>query len=76
MWYMGKVLWGMEMQSALAEQILYRAGLEYRTPKKVLVLDLDNTLWGGLAGETDNTAVVLAEGMGMKMTSLNNSTGN
>ena len=24
MWYMGKVLWGMEMQSALAEQILYR----------------------------------------------------
>lgn len=61
MWYMGKVLWGMEMQSALAEQILYRAGLEYRTPKKVLVLDLDNTLWGGLAGETDHTSVVLSE---------------
>lgn len=61
MWYMGKVLWGMEMQSALAEQILYRAGLEYRTPKKVLVLDLDNTLWGGLAGETDHTPVVLSE---------------
>ncbi len=61
MWYMGKVLWGMEMQSALAEQILYRAGLEYRTPKKVLVLDLDNTLWGGLAGETDHTPVVLLE---------------
>lgn len=34
MWYMGKVLWGMEMQSALAEQILYRAALEYRTPKR------------------------------------------
>lgn len=57
----GKVLWGMEMQSALAEQILYRAALEYRTPKKVLVLDLDNTLWGGLAGETDHTPVVLSE---------------
>ena len=51
MWYMGKVLWGMEMQSALAEQILYRAALVYRTPKKVLVLDLDNTLWGGIVGD-------------------------
>lgn len=61
MWYMGKVLWGMEMQSALAERILYRAGLEYRTPKKVLVLDLDNTLWGGLAGEADHTPVLLSE---------------
>ena len=61
MWYMGKVLWGMEMQSALAEQILYRSGLEYRTPKKVLVLDLDNTLWGGLAGEAEHTPVLLSE---------------
>lgn len=57
----GKSALGMEMQSALAEQILYRAALEYRTPKKVLVLDLDNTLWGGLAGETDHTPVVLSE---------------
>ena len=43
------------------EEILYRAALEYLTPKKVLVLDLDNTLWGGLAGETDHTPVVLSE---------------
>ena len=27
MWYRGQVLWGMEMQSALAEQLLYRAAL-------------------------------------------------
>ena len=61
MWYMGKVLLGMETQSLLAEKILQQAELEERTPKKVLVLDLDNTLWGGLAGETDHTPVLLSE---------------
>ena len=61
MWYMGKVLLGMEAQSLLAEKILYQAELEHRTPKKLLVLDLDNTLWGGLAGEADHTPVLLSE---------------
>ena len=61
MWYMGKVLLGMETQSLLAERILHQAELEKRVPKKVLVLDLDNTLWGGLAGETDHTPVLLSE---------------
>lgn len=58
---MGKVLLGMETQSLLAEKIVRQAELEERTPKKVLVLDLDNTLWGGLAGETDHTQVLLSE---------------
>jgi len=31
-------------------------------PKKVLVVDLDNTLWGGIAGETEPLALVLGEG--------------
>lgn len=61
MWYMGKVLLGMETQTLLADRILYHAELEYRTPKKVLVLDLDNTLWGGLAGEAEHTPVLLSE---------------
>ena len=30
-------------------------------PKKVLVLDLDNTLWGGVVGETGPLAVALGE---------------
>ncbi len=64
MWYMGKVLLGMETQSLLAEKINFYAKLEYRTPKKVLVLDLDNTLWGGLAGEADHTPVQLSEDHG------------
>lgn len=61
MWYMGKVLLGMEAQSLLAEKLFYQAELEYRIPKKVLVLDLDNTLWGGLAGEAEHTPVLLSE---------------
>jgi FkbH-like protein len=31
-------------------------------PKKVLVLDLDNTLWGGVVGETGPLGVVLGDG--------------
>ena len=61
MWYMGKVLLGIETQTILAEKILQQAKLEERSPKKVLVLDLDNTLWGGLAGEADHTPVLLSE---------------
>ncbi len=64
MWYMGKVLLGMEAQSVLVQKLFYYAELEYRTPKKVLVLDLDNTLWGGLAGEAEHTPVQLSEDHG------------
>lgn len=61
MWYMGKILHSGEAQKRLAELIAEKAGLEGRTPKKVLILDLDNTLWGGLAGENDHTPVELSE---------------
>ncbi len=61
MWYMGKILLSNEAQKLLCELIADRLRIETRTPKKVLLLDLDNTLWGGLAGENDNTPVVLSE---------------
>lgn len=61
MWYMGRILLSGEAQKRLAALILDKVNLEYRTPKKVLVLDLDNTLWGGLAGEHDNTPIQLSE---------------
>ena len=35
--------------------------LETNVPKKVLLLDLDNTLWGGLAGENDVNPIALSE---------------
>lgn len=61
MWYMGKILLSNEAQKQLSRLILEKTILEDSVPKKVLVLDLDNTLWGGLAGEADHTPIVLSE---------------
>lgn len=60
-WYLGKILLSSQAQNALAELILEKVQVESYTPKKVLVLDLDNTLWGGLAGENDHTPINLSE---------------
>lgn len=66
MWYMGKVLHSAAFHKALAEEIKHRAKVEKRQPKKVLLLDLDNTLWRGLAGEHDNTPIILSDdGVGL-----------
>lgn len=61
MWYMGKILLSNEAQRRLCALILERLRTETRIPKKVLILDLDNTLWGGLAGENDHTPILLSE---------------
>ncbi len=60
-WQMGKILHSSAMQKAMGEEILHRMDVEYRVAKKVLLLDLDNTLWGGLAGEHDITPITLSE---------------
>lgn len=61
MWYMGRILHGGDAQKALCGCILDKVRMEQNVPKKVLLLDLDNTLWGGLAGEADHTPIVLSE---------------
>ena len=61
MWYMGKILLSRDAQQRLCNLILEYIGLEMRTPKKVLLLDLDNTLWGGIAGENDHTPITLSD---------------
>lgn len=58
-WRMGKIPHSSAMQKALEEEILHRVWVETRVPKKVLLLDLDNTLWGGLAGEHELTPIDL-----------------
>lgn len=60
-WYLGKILLSGGAQKKLGELILDRVRLESYTPKKVLLLDLDNTLWGGLAAEDEHTPVELSE---------------
>lgn len=61
MWYLGKILHTNEAQKRLAEQIGRIVETEQRVPKKVLLVDLDNTLWGGLAGEREHTPLALSE---------------
>lgn len=61
MWYMGKILHSLPLQKAIAEEIERQTALSVTVPKKVLLLDLDHTLWGGLAGENDKKAVVLSD---------------
>lgn len=61
MWYMGRILLSNEAQKSLYELICHKLVLEGRIAKKVLLLDLDNTLWGGLAGEAEHTPVQLSE---------------
>ena len=60
-WYMGRILLSSEAQKRLCELILQKIYLESYVPAKVLLLDLDNTLWGGLAGEADHTPLVLSD---------------
>ncbi|MBQ7926856.1 MAG: HAD family hydrolase [Lachnospiraceae bacterium] len=60
-WYMGKILHSTQAQQAICQEIATKVALESRVPKKVLLLDLDNTLWGGLAGEADHTPITLSE---------------
>lgn len=61
MWYMGKILHTNEAQKMLAEAIGHLVETEQRVPRKVLLVDLDNTLWGGLAGEREHTPLELSE---------------
>ncbi len=61
MWYMGKILHTNEAQKRIAEHISHCVQLAVRVPKKVLLLDLDNTLWGGIAGEHEHSPIVLSD---------------
>ena len=64
MWYLGKILHTNEAQKRLGSLIAGKAALQGRTAKKVLALDLDNTLWGGLAGEAEHTPIALSDDHG------------
>lgn len=61
MWYLGKIPFSQTMQKAMCGMMREKIELSARSPKKVLVLDLDNTLWGGLAGEADTEPLQLSE---------------
>jgi len=48
-------------QAALSAQLARQAAALWRAPCKVLVLDLDNTLWGGVLGEDGIAGIALGD---------------
>lgn len=58
-WYMGSIPYDMKALHLLAEEMPHVMARLVRVPKKVLVLDLDNTLWGGVIGEDGPEGIVL-----------------
>lgn len=60
-WYLGKIPYSQAMQQEMCRLMREKTDICSRVPKKVLALDLDNTLWGGLAGEADRTPLLLSE---------------
>lgn len=61
LWYLGKIPYSNVAQKLIGKQLLEMLG-RYKMPTyKVLLLDLDNTLWGGVAGEEGIDGVKLSE---------------
>jgi FkbH-like protein len=51
MWYYGRIPYGPAASRALAGAFAKAWRAEKRGPAKVLAIDLDNTMWGGIYGE-------------------------
>ncbi|MCD8103938.1 MAG: HAD-IIIC family phosphatase [Lachnospiraceae bacterium] len=63
MWYMGSIPYSVKGMGELARAIDEAILRSRQTPKKVLVLDLDNTLWGGVLGEEGAQGVTLGSSL-------------
>ena len=60
-WYLGHIKYNIKAHSLLAGEINSIAKIKNTSSKKVLVLDLDNTLWGGVIGEDGIDGIQLSE---------------
>ena len=66
LWYLARSREGKRGQEILAKLIFRYIHAEIVPPKKCLVLDLDNTLWGGVCGEDGLTGINLGhDGIGL-----------
>ena len=59
--YIAKFPFTLKAQKEIANQLTRFINCFYKTPKKVLVLDLDNTLWGGIIGEDGIEGIKLGQ---------------
>lgn len=63
MWYLGSIPYSMKAITALCDKINDSAMRHINTRKKVLVVDLDNTLWGGVLGEDGIEGIKLSRNL-------------
>ncbi len=61
LWYMGKIPYTYNGNTEIARMIHKTVERIQRTPKKLLLLDLDNTLWGGILGEDGIDGIALSD---------------
>lgn len=60
-WYLGHIKYNISAHSLLAKEINSIIKIKNTSSKKLLVLDLDNTLWGGVIGEDGIDGIQLSE---------------
>jgi FkbH-like protein len=60
-WYAARIRYTARMFELLAETIRRAIDAHRQRSKKVLILDLDETLWGGVVGETGPLGIELSE---------------
>src|SRR3984957_2632071 len=61
LWYAGRIRYSARMFEVLAATIRQALAAHAQKARKVLIVDLDNTLWGGVVGELGATGVALGE---------------
>ena len=61
LWSIARAPVATEHQPALASHLMRTIAATLRTPAKCLVLDLDNTLWGGVIGDDGPTGILLGD---------------
>ena len=60
-WYVGRIRYTAKMFDLLGQTIKRALNAHAQKSRKVLVLDLDNTLWGGIVGEVGALGIALGE---------------
>jgi FkbH-like protein len=60
-WYVGRIRYTAKMFELLGRAIKQALNAHAQKSRKVLVLDLDNTLWGGIVGEVGALGIGLGE---------------
>jgi FkbH-like protein len=61
LWYAGRIRYTAQMFDLMATTLRQLVAACSQACRKVLVVDLDNTLWGGIVGELGPTGVALGE---------------